>query len=149
MNQVYDMSIPTIRSPEPTLPMDRFFVSYDLDVSKKLSKKVEEFIEKYCTDMYNSVMDGDDNGSILLREDFDELVQNIRECTLPQKYIGLMSWLINRAFIISPTMKSNKGKLSSKLSKNKAALLRVLYEVNPESLLRIFAGNLAGFEHNC
>ena len=52
-----------------------------------------------------------------------------------------MSWLIDRAFIITPPAKQNSKTIKSKVKKNKTALLKVLYEVSPVSLLKVFSKN--------
>ena len=78
---------------------------------------------------------------LLLRSDFDEVVQHIRQIYISRNYLGLMSWLIDRAFVISPALKQNNKKIRSTMRKNKTILLKVLFEVNPSALLKIFSKN--------
>ena len=54
---------------------------------------------------------------------------------------GLMSWLIDRAFLITPNIQSNKNKTDRKTNENKALLLKVLYDINPQNVLQIFSKN--------
>lgn len=54
---------------------------------------------------------------------------------------GLMSWLIDRAFLITPNIQSNKNKTDRKTNENKALLLKVLYDINSQNVLQIFSKN--------
>ena len=60
---------------------------------------------------------------------------------LSRNYAGLFSWLIDRAFLISPQINSNHAKLNSTLNKNKSVLLRTLYNINSTVLLECFSKN--------
>ena len=53
-----------------------------------------------------------------------------------------MSWLLNRAFCIGAGVKSKKGVTQSLISKNKSILLKILYDINSEALLKCFSGKL-------
>lgn len=149
MNKVYDTHVKMVQPKTPTLPMSDYYVKYELDLNKRKSKKVEELIEKYSLDLLNyhtddHSWDNEDsdmicNEYLLLKADFEKLVEEIRRMVLPEKYIGLMSWLLNRAFIITPHIEAKKELIESHISKNRALLLKVLYTVNPECLLKCFA----------
>ena len=152
MNKVYDTKVKMVQPKTPTLPMSSFYVKYELDLNKRRSKKIEDLIEKYSLDLFNyhtddHTWDNEDsdmiyNDYLLLKADFEQLVNDIRRMVLPDKYIGLMSWLINRAFIITPQMQSNQHTLQTNINKNKSLLLKILYTVNPECLLKCFAKNV-------
>ena len=147
MCRLYRMEFESYKPETETIPTADFFQKYPLDMSKKMSRNVEELIEKYQLELLESRIDKDDCTSdmetyLLLREDFEQLVDDIRRIALPSKYIGLFSWLLDRAFIMTPQMEQKVSGLKSKLNKNRAILLRVLYEVNPEALLKCFAKNL-------
>jgi hypothetical protein len=152
MNKVYDTKVKMVQPKTPTLPMSSFFVKYELDVNKRKSKKIEDWIEKYSLDLLNFHLEEksmDFEGShmvntdyLLLQDNFNKLVEDIRKITLPDKYIGLMSWLLNRAFIMTPQLQSNQNTLQTHINKNKALLLKVLYTLNPECLLKCFAKNV-------
>lgn len=79
--------------------------------------------------------------TLLLREDFDELIEDIKQTYVGNNYIGLMSWLIDRAFLITPQVKGKNYKMTSKINQNKALLLKVLYDINPNNILKIFSKN--------
>lgn len=145
MNYIFEIKTKRFRSNEKTIPMDIFFVKHELNEERRKSKKIEELIQKYSLKLYNYNVDHDDdnfNDYLLLRNDFDELISDIRSVYISKNYLGLMSWLIDRAFKITPNMKSNNAKIVSKINNNKAILIKVLYEVNKENLLKCFSGNI-------
>ena len=142
MDKLYDINITKYRSGNTTLPMSDFFIKHELDKSKKLSKKIEELIEKFSLKVmdYNINKNSYDYYSedyLLLRSDFDKLVHAIRETNISGNYMGLISWLLDRAFNITPDVSRNHM-LNTSLNRNKSLLLSVLYEVNPKSLLGCF-----------
>ena len=53
-----------------------------------------------------------------------------------------MSWLIDRAFIVTSNIKRNKNTITRKTNENKALLLKVLYDINSKNLLQIFSKNI-------
>jgi hypothetical protein len=122
--------------------MSDFFIKHSLNVNRRTCKRVEELISKYSLQLYaQNVQDNfnneRDNDYLLLRSDFDELVRNIRGLNISGNYLGLMSWLIDRAFVITPDVSRNKM-LKTNLGTNKSLLLKVLYEVNPKCFLQCF-----------
>ena len=108
-------------------------------------------IEKYSLDLYSpknnyEYSDYGDNNSeyILLRSDYDELIKDIKKVYISKNYIGLMSWLIDRAFLITnATKRHQEGQhsINRKTNENKALLLKVLYDINPQNVLQIFSKN--------
>lgn len=113
--------------------------------NKKTNKKIEKFIEDYSLLNYRiNVLDQkktddyDYNDFILLRSDFDELIQKIRGMNLSRNYRGLVYWLINRAFMLSTGIQSNMRNISRITNKNRSLLLKILYEVNPDLFLSCF-----------
>lgn len=142
MNYLYNLNFNKYRQQSSTLPMSEFFIKYPLDINRKTCKRVEELINKYSLLLYlNNTSDTEDfesyNTYLLLRSDFEELIQNIRSINISNNYIGLMAWLIDRAFIITPDVSRNKM-LKTNLGTNKSLLLKVLYEVNPKCFLKCF-----------
>lgn len=142
MNYLYNLNFSKYRPSSSTLPMSEFFIKHTLDINRKTCKKVEELISKYSLELYTYNIS--DSGSIesqndylLLRSDFQELVHNIRSVSISGNYISLMSWLIDRAFVITPDVSRNKM-LKTNLGSNKSLLLKVLYEVNPKCFLACF-----------
>ena len=149
MNSLYNMNLnPKINLRTNTYSMNKFYKKYELDITKRKSKKVEKLIEKYSLRMlnYNSTNEIDDDENegdfLLLRSDFDNLIKDIREIAFTKNYLGLMSYLINRSFVITPKAKGKIEKNKTNLDKNKSLLLKTLYELNPEQLLKCFSNNI-------
>lgn len=143
MNALYDMQINKFRSKFSTLPMDYFFQKFKLEKDRRTCRKVEDLINKYSLDLYgyNSAEDPNDT-FLLLRSDFDKLISDIKATYVSSSYLGLFSWLLDRAFTISPSSKRNVGTTKSVINKNKSLLLKTLYEVNKDNLLKCFSKNL-------
>ena len=143
MNYLGNVKFKDYRSSQSELDMDTFFVKYELELNRRKSKRVEEIIEKYSLDLYNAnISSKDDDTYLLLREDFDEMIEDIKSVYISNTYLGLMSWLIDRAFCITPAMKRNIDNKSSNISKNKAILLTTLYNINKDNLLMCFSKNV-------
>lgn len=145
MNRLVSTKIAKFRSPDSTLSMDYFFQSFPLEEDRRHCRKVEDLIHKYQLGFVEGVQDNEEY--LLLRHDFDELIADIRQVYLSKNYLGLVSWLIDRAFLISPYAKNCATRVlhqsSSKTSINKALLLQVLYKVSPKAVIKIFSGNLS------
>lgn len=144
MNYIFDIQLTKYRNNASTLPMSDFFVKFEMDESEKRrkSRKVEELIRQYSLDLFNFNVDEDDDDNtdyLLLRSDFENLVNSIRSVYISRNYLGLMSWLIDRAFCITKSQKQNKSLLQSTINTNKSILLKTLYDVNPDALLQCFS----------
>lgn len=139
MNCVYGLDIDT-KTFTKTIKNEYFFVPHELIGGKRKSKKVEKLIEDFSLKAYKyNVNEEYDNGEeFLLRNDFDRLIVEIRNTYISGNYIGLMSWLINRAFLMTPQAQYQKDYNNSKLSKNKSLLLKTLYLVNKDTFLKCF-----------
>ena len=140
MNEVGNLKVNKIRYSTPTIPIQEFFVNHEDKPYKRRCKQVEEMIEKYSLKLYK-MQTKDDMGYedwILLRSDYDKLLEDIHRLKLSEKYIGLMSWLINRAFMITPSVRSNSDVINTKLSKNRPLLLKILYDLNPKMFAKCF-----------
>ena len=143
MNYLYNLRFKEYKPEKSTLPMSDFFIKHPLNVNRRTCKRVEEMISKYSLQLYaqntQDTLSGErENEYLLLRSDFDELVRCIRGLNISGNYIGLMSWLIDRAFVITPDVSRNKM-LKTNLGTNKSLLLKVLYEVNSKCFLQCFA----------
>ena len=140
MNYVFDIKANKYKNPTATIPMSEFFVKHELDEHRRKCKKVEELIQKYSFDLFNYNIDEyDDNEQyLLLRNDFEELVSDIQKTYVSKNYLGLMSWLINRAFSIGAGVRRNNDLILSTINTNKAILLKTLYTVNRDALLKCF-----------
>lgn len=145
MNYLYNIDIAKFRDNTHTLPMSYFFISHPLEKDKKQCKKVEELISNYSLGLLESQIDDDPfdySHHLLLRSDFNELLSNITRTYISTNYAGLMAWLINRAFKITPKLAEQTTQIKSKTSKNKPLLLKILFQVSNKSFLSCFKSNL-------
>lgn len=140
MNAVHSLTIGKSNYKNDTIPISKYFINHPNDETQKRSKAIEELIEKYSIKLSNFQQDKkrNDDDYILLRSDYEDLLEDIRRISMPNKYIGLMSWLVNRCFMMTPNMISNRDKIQSRLSKNRPLLLKILYDLNPDLLLKCF-----------
>ena len=122
--------------------MSHFFKKYDMTNNIRTCKKVEELISKYSITLYETNLNNAESKDyLLLRKDFDDLVSDIQKIKISKNYLGLFSWMIDRAFLITPNIKSTQKQIITTLNKNKSLLLKVLYEVNSSNLLKCFSKN--------
>ena len=145
MNYLSTIKLQKFRSREKTLPMEYFFNKFEISKSelRKTSRRVEDLIEKYSLNVYNHTWgELEEEDFFLLRDDFDELIADIRKIYISKNYEGLMSWLLNRAFGISAGIRRNKATKISDLEKNKVILMKVLYMINPQVFLKCWSKNL-------
>lgn len=144
MNFIFNINIGKFRSDESTLPMNYFFNYYETPDNRRKSKKVEELIQNYSLDLfkYNISEDDEDDDYLLLRSDYEDLIKDIQKIYISNNYRDLMSWLIDRAFLITSASKMGAPHSKSTLNTNKALLLKVLYTVNPNLLLEVFSKNI-------
>ena len=143
MNYLYNADINPAMTYDTDIPMDYFFIKYDRDLPLRRSKKIEKLIEKYSFKLgqyQQNIADDSDEDILLLRNDFDELINDIKEISLTKKYQGLMSFLIDRAFYITPSLKRKRAAVTSKMNNNRALLLKVLYTISPDQFLECFKG---------
>jgi len=141
MNYMSELKLLRFRNSEPTLPMSHYFIKYDLDVSRRQCKKVEQFIEQYATEFNDFVLDesfdwSDSTHTFVLKDNFEEMIKTIRGLYVSKSYIGLYSWLLDRGFNITTNVKCQPK--DSKLNKNRSLLLKTLYDINRENLLNSF-----------
>lgn len=141
MNYLYDLNLGKFRHTSSTLPMTEFFIKHPIGMNRKTSKRIEEMIVKYSLSLLeyqtSDKIDYYDTEWLLLRSDFENLISDIRKSKISSRYVGLMSWLIDRALNITPDVSRN-SLLKTKLNTNKPIFLKVLYEVNPKSFLECF-----------
>lgn len=144
MNAVHSLSVGRAEYKNGTMSINDFFINHQNEETQKKSKCIEQLIEKYNLELSEFNLDKkknkekDYNDYLLLRSDYEDLLEDIRRITLPNKYLGLMSWLVNRCFMITPGTARNKNKIQSKLNKNRPLLLKILYDLNPKMLLKCF-----------
>lgn len=138
MNYLANLSVNYYRDSNRTIDMSEFIVYYKPDNNRRRCQKVENMIQSFSLRM-NIGSDWSQDDVFLLRSDFDELINEMRQISLSGTYLSLMSWLLNRAFQISKQTHNTK-RMVSKLHKNKVALLNILYNSNPNLFLKCFRG---------
>ena len=144
MNAVHSLTVGKANFKNDTIPIKQFFINHENEETKKKSKAIENLIEQYSLQISDyqrdkkKYKDKDESDYLLLRSDYEDLLEDIRRISLPNKYVGLMSWLVNRCFMMTPSVVQNRDKIQSKLSKNRPLLLKVLYDLNPNLLLKCF-----------
>lgn len=146
MNCLYDVDLVRFTNMSPTLPMSVFFQKFELEKDRRTCKRVEELISKYSLKAFDYNTSSDDlnrdDKYLLLRSDFSDLINHIQRIYISSNYIGLMSWLIDRAFMVSVDINKNQKTIKTKIHTNKAILLKVLYQINSTNLLKIFSKNV-------
>lgn len=141
MNYLYNLKLDQFRSNESTIPIQYFFKKFEIEKNRKTCKKVEEIIEMYMNKYYSTISSENEDSYFLLKMDFDNMIQDIKKVYVSKNYIGLFSWLIDRAFCVSIAQKQNQYKLKSKIKKRKSILIKALYDINSANLLKCFSEN--------
>mgnify|MGYP004458709893 FL=1 len=142
MNYLYNLDLSEFHNSTSTLPMSHFFNKFEMSNNIRTCRKVEDLIAKYSLNLYDiNSRDSEDNDYLLLRKDFDNLILDIQKIKISKNYLGLFSWMIDRAFKILPGSLRNQKSISSVLNRNKPLLLKTLYEVNSSNLLKCFSKN--------
>ena len=126
MNYLYNLKLDQFRSNESTIPIQYFFKKFEIEKNRKTCKKVEEIIEMYMNKYYSTISSENEDSYFLLKMDFDNMIQDIKKVYVSKNYIGLFSWLIDRAFCVSISQKQNQYKLKSKIKKRKSILIKAL-----------------------
>lgn len=154
MNYLVKMRISSYNPVEGTLPMEYFFQNFELKENRRKSMKVEKLIEEYSLEKFKFYSNENcksqyyDDGTIInedyvmLMSNYEDLIEDIKKVYISKDYKGLMCWLINRAFVITSGAKRNTDKTESVTSKDKAILLKTLYDINPQNVIDIFSKNL-------
>lgn len=142
MNYLYNIKFKKAKGSEQNIPMSEFFIKHKLEESKRQCVKVEELIQNYSLKVYEERHDEGDTDYLLLRSDYEQLINDLRQISFSKNSAGVMSWLLDRAFLITPAMRSNKNKTESLLCKNKSLLIKVLYDTNKKVLFSCFKKSL-------
>lgn len=141
MSAIFKKPLGAFPSDDETIPFSHFFVPHKMNEDRKQPKKIEDLIEEFALKLYRSRLDEDDDASeeyLLLRYDYDMLIARLRQMSLSKNQTGLISWLINRAFLATPSVQSNRYIIQSNLMKNKAILLKTLYDLNKRAFFSCF-----------
>ena len=153
MNNLYDIQFQSKKYIK-NIPINEFFIKYNLDVDRRKCRKVEDIIEKYSLMLYDDYqseqseidLNEKDNDWLLCKNDFNDMIEEIKQIYISSSYLGLYSWLLDRAFGITnyqlAKQKEVSNKTQSMTDNNKALLMSVLYKINPQNLLKCFSGNI-------
>ena len=136
MNELSNVRFKGVSVRKGVLPISHFLNKYEVKGSRRGSRKVEKIIEKYSLELLASQF-SDEDEYLLLRSDFDEMIEDIKRVHISKQYLSLMSWLVQRAFLLTPQAYNSH----SQTHRNKSILLKTLYEVNPSCLLQVFSKN--------
>lgn len=139
MNEVVQFKLNTSKK-NCSIPNQEFFIKHTLTESRRKSRRVESLIQKYSLKLleYNSSEEKDYDEYLLLRDDFEKLITDIRQSYISSNYLGLMSWLIDRCLRITDSVANHSDQSKSLLNKNRSLLLKTLYCVNPKQFLQCF-----------
>lgn len=137
MNYLYNLKLDQFRSNQSTIPIEYFLKKEPLHIDRRSCKKVEDIIYDYSLKFYNSTKDNDSD-YLLLRQDFDNLVSSIQKTSISKNYQDFMFWILDRVFLATPQLKSNKYNLKSRLKKNRSIIVKTLYMVNRKTFLNCF-----------
>lgn len=141
MNYLYNLKLDQFRSNQSTIPVEYFFQKFKLEKNRKTCKKVEDIIETYINKSSSNFYLDNDDTYFLLKMDFDNMINDITRIYVSGNYIGLFSWLIDRAFCLSIAQKQNQYKLKSTIKKRRSILIKALYSINSANLLKCFSNN--------
>ena len=141
MNYLYNLKLDQFRSNQSTIPVEYFFKKFKLEKNRKTCKKVEDIIETYINKSSSNFCSDNEDTYFLLKMDFDNMINDITRIYVSGNYIGLFSWLIDRAFCLSIAQKQNQYKLKSTIKKRRSILIKALYSINSANLLKCFSNN--------
>lgn len=138
MNKLFNLNIPRRNNNTKTIPLKEFFKNIPRTGDYNTNIKVEEIIREFELEgaefMFSDEEDTTEN-YLLLRSDFDDLIKALEKVKLSKNYLSLCSWLINRAFGLSPKTKN----LYAEIFRNRQVLLKTLYTSSPNNVLEIFS----------
>lgn len=141
MNYLYNLKLDQFMSNQSTIPVEYFFKKFKLEKNRKTCKKVEDIIETYINKSSSNFCSDNEDAYFLLKMDFDNMINDITRIYVSGNYIGLFSWLIDRAFCLSIAQKQNQYKLKSTIKKRRSILIKALYSINSANLLKCFSNN--------
>lgn len=143
MNYLFDLNVDRVKVKRAIYKNSLFFNKYPLELNRKVSKKVEALIEKYEKELlsYRVSCQGEFPYE-LMETSFEELVEDIKGIYISETNIGLISWLIDRALVITPQTQKNYDRIKTDIHKNRPILLKTLYTMNQDAFLKCFSKNL-------
>lgn len=137
MNVLYRLKVPKAETRTPVIPLSEFYNKYKSGNTYRKNVRVEKLIKQYELKVLKCKMTESEDKEqeiLLLRLDFEELMEQLERVKLSKNYIGLCSWLIDRSFNLKYCHRKDKT-----LYRNRQTLLRVLYSSSPQNVLKIFS----------
>lgn len=144
MNYLYTLKMKKYRSNLPSISVREFLQDYELNEPKRISANVESLIQKYSLALYdhykfdNKIEEKREESILLLRSDFDELIDDLRNVYISNNYLGFMSYLLHKAFVVEDNSSIDDIDIP-RIRTNRSILMKILYEVSPKSLLKCFS----------
>ncbi len=141
MNYLTEFEFKKVRNIKKAIPLSEFFIKHPLKTNRKTCRRIEELIEKYSLKLLYELQiseESDYQNSLLLRNDFEYLISELQHVRISTNYVDIMSYLIDRTFILTDGVRFNNKIIGTKLNKNKPLLMKVLYSVNQKSFLECF-----------
>lgn len=142
MNELYNMSNAGEKPATSSIPIEMFLMDYPPDKNMKIAKKIANMISMFSLNLFRSRFDDDDDNKddyLLLRDDFDDIVNYIRQIKFSHKYISVVSWLLNNVLRFDESECELDYSTYIKLKKNKAIFTKAVYEANPNVFLQCFS----------
>ena len=144
MNTLFHLRQKYTAYPDKSIPIQAFLMKYPPENTQKVAKKIATMISKFSIGLYDvrkknefDMWEKDDY--VVLRDDFDEIVNYIRSIKLGHKYISVISWLIDNTLGRSENRVVLDHDTYVRLNKNRAIFTKVLYEANPNAFLLCFS----------
>ena len=144
MNYLYNLKFDNARPIDKKIDMDKFIVIHKAKNIASYSRKIQDMIVRYSIMLVNENKKNDDNELeqyLLERADFEDMIAEIRINSIPQKDAEIYSWLLNRAFLITPGVKGKRDTMNVSIRKNKPLLMKALYSASPKTFLKCFRNN--------
>jgi len=141
MNEVCETKFFASKNRDDCIPFADFIVNKQPPANRKVSRRIEELINKFAWMNYQLKFDEDMDDYdtyLLLQKDFELMINEIKTIAMGKKYAEIFYWLINRAFVLTPQAQAKTGEMQTTISKNKSLLMKTLYDINPDLFLEQF-----------
>lgn len=112
------------------------------------ARRIEELVKKFSLSLSENAKEKNNDDEydlyLLLKSDFrylkKEIKTLIKENKTQERFSEfIFSWLIDRAFLISVRSRAHSNQIEAVTKKNKSLLLKVLYDVDKDALLKCFS----------
>ena len=112
------------------------------------ARRIEELVKKFSLSLSENAKEKNNDDEydlyLLLKSDFRYLKKEIKilikENKTQERFSEfIFSWLIDRAFLISVRSRAHSNQIEAVTNKNRSLLLKVLYDVDKDALLKCFS----------